>query len=240
SINDVTVTEGSDPTADFIISLNVASAVQVDVNYATVDGTATSAGDYTATTGTVSFAPAETSKTISVPINDDALAEGTESFTVTLSNNANAVIGDGSGLASIIDDEQAPLSCGEPAYSPSTDQGIFLWQDCATSEWHLRTTGGGSSSGVRYKGDLTGTQNFTSVAEFSIEASDTFDTANPLSVVFDMKMIGSGQDGMDFTFPTGAEPCLDISKPSGATVFVGASKQVFSLPLNIETLGVCN
>ena len=43
-------------------------------------------GDYTAGTGTVTFAPGDTSETVSVQTNDDALVEGTETFDVNLSN----------------------------------------------------------------------------------------------------------------------------------------------------------
>ncbi|MEY2508152.1 MAG: hypothetical protein QOH01_2481 [Verrucomicrobiota bacterium] len=55
-------------------------------NYTTVNGTASSGSDYTATSGTVNFAPGETQETIVVSINDDAFIEGDESFSVTLSN----------------------------------------------------------------------------------------------------------------------------------------------------------
>jgi len=54
------------------------------VDYATADGTAHSAVDYTATTGHLTFAPGETSKTISIPIIDNTLRDGTRTFTVAL------------------------------------------------------------------------------------------------------------------------------------------------------------
>ena len=56
------------------------------VDYATQDGTATQKGDYTIKRGTLSFAAGETSKTIEVPIVDDVFVEGSENFTVNLSN----------------------------------------------------------------------------------------------------------------------------------------------------------
>ena len=59
------------------------------VEYETTDGTATAGQDYTATSGTLTFANGETSKTIQVPILDDATTEPDETFTLSLKNAAN-------------------------------------------------------------------------------------------------------------------------------------------------------
>ena len=87
--------------AVFTVILPAPSAQEVRVDYATADGTAkdgvgeSGAGipDYTATSGTLTFLPGETSKTISVPIINDPAMEGSETFTVTLSNPSNATLG---------------------------------------------------------------------------------------------------------------------------------------------------
>ena len=55
-----------------------------------MNGTATAGADYTAASGTLTFAPGETSKTISVVIKGDAPTEGTEDFHVMLSNPTGA------------------------------------------------------------------------------------------------------------------------------------------------------
>ena len=68
----------TDPAMTFTVTLSRAAAGAATVRYATRDGTATRDDDYTFTRGTVSFAAGETSKTVSVPILDDAIDEGEE------------------------------------------------------------------------------------------------------------------------------------------------------------------
>ena len=87
SVASVTATEGPDATLDFTVSLNAQDDCrEVTVNYATADGTATAGEDYTAVSGTLTFAPSETSKTVSVPIIDDSVSDGSETLTFTISN----------------------------------------------------------------------------------------------------------------------------------------------------------
>lgn len=62
------------------------TAGNLTVDYTTVDGTAIAGQDYTATAGTLNFSAGETSKTIQIPILDDATTEPDETFTVTLRN----------------------------------------------------------------------------------------------------------------------------------------------------------
>ncbi|NRT55988.1 hypothetical protein HNQ01_001723 [Leptothrix sp. C29] len=107
SINDVVVNEGAG-TATFTVTLTGATTQTTTVAFATADGTAKAGSDYTAVSGTLTFAPGETTKTITVPILNDAVYEGPESFTVNLSAPTNAVIADGSGLGTIKDDGTGP------------------------------------------------------------------------------------------------------------------------------------
>ena len=107
SIGDVSVDEGAG-TAIFGVELDVASGEQVTVDYATSDGTATAGADYTAATETLTFAPGQESKDIRVTLEDDALAEGAETFTVRLSNATNARIADAEATGTITDDEGTP------------------------------------------------------------------------------------------------------------------------------------
>ena len=71
SVADASVAEpgaGQTATLDFAVTLGRAGPGTVTVAYATADGTATAGSDYTAASGTLSFAAGETSKTVSVPV----------------------------------------------------------------------------------------------------------------------------------------------------------------------------
>ena len=78
--------EESSGSIDFAVTLDKAARDAVSVDWATADGTATAGTDYTAASGTLTFAPGETSKTVTVVLQDDAIDEGTETFTLQLSN----------------------------------------------------------------------------------------------------------------------------------------------------------
>ena len=101
SVADARVEEGDEVTLDFAVSLNRAASGTVTVDYATSDGTATAGTDYTATSGTLTFAAGETVKTVSVPVLDDAHDEGEENLTLTLSNASGAWIEDGEATGTI-------------------------------------------------------------------------------------------------------------------------------------------
>ncbi len=82
------------------------------VDFATANGTATAGLDYTATNGTLNFAPGETNQTITVPILNDGLPEPSayESFTITLSNPTNAVLGTRLACSARITDNDKALA----------------------------------------------------------------------------------------------------------------------------------
>jgi hypothetical protein len=106
-INDVTVVERNTGAvaATFTVTLSAASADTVTVAYATGGGTAIAGSDYQAASGALTFAPGETSKTITVGVTGDRLGEPNETFVVNLSNPTNATIADGQGVGTIVDDE---------------------------------------------------------------------------------------------------------------------------------------
>ena len=90
SVADAEVQEGPEAALDFTVTLSRAAGETVTVAYATADGTASAGEDYTATSGTLSFAADETEKTVSVAVLDDVLDEGAETMTLRLSNPSPA------------------------------------------------------------------------------------------------------------------------------------------------------
>ncbi|HUQ34402.1 MAG TPA: lamin tail domain-containing protein, partial [Pyrinomonadaceae bacterium] len=99
----------------------------VSINYATSNGSATSGSDYTATSGTLSYANSETSKTFSVPVIDDTTYEGNETVNLLLSSpTGGATLGSpSSAVLTIIENDPQPnqpiaTNCPNP---PSTVQG---------------------------------------------------------------------------------------------------------------------
>ena len=90
----------------------MASENNVTVQYTTANGTA-SADDYIATSGTLDFAPGETSKQVNVSVIGDVFVEPTEFFFVNLGTPTNAKINDSQGQATIINDDE-PLRFDKP------------------------------------------------------------------------------------------------------------------------------
>lgn len=129
SINDITVTEGNSGTGNavFTVQLSAASTQAIAVNFATVNGTATAGADYTAQSGTLNFAPGQTSLTLSVPVIGDTSNEPTETFQVNLSGATNATIADGTGVATIQDND-APLQQGKFNYGEALQKSILFYE----------------------------------------------------------------------------------------------------------------
>ncbi|MEO8434757.1 MAG: Calx-beta domain-containing protein, partial [Pyrinomonadaceae bacterium] len=112
SINDLSQSEGNSGTTPFTFAVGLSnpSSQIITVNYALVNGTATTAdSDYTSIpAGTLTFNPGELSKPIAVPVNGDTKFESDETFVINLSNPANATIADNEGQGTIANDDSQP------------------------------------------------------------------------------------------------------------------------------------
>ncbi|MDA0245739.1 MAG: lamin tail domain-containing protein [Chloroflexi bacterium] len=115
------VNEGA--TAWFTVTLAHASGMTITVDYATVNGTAVAGQDFVPTNGTLTFAPGQTSQTISVTLLADGLDEPNETLAVWLSNPNRAYLGQWQGTAVIGDGDPAPLVHLGGTAGPEGDSG---------------------------------------------------------------------------------------------------------------------
>jgi hypothetical protein len=115
SINNVSVTEGPGTTyAILTVTLSVASTDTVTVDYVTANNTAVSGTNYVTTSGTLTFPPGTTTKTISIPVVDNSQPDNGNTFYVNLSNPTNASIIGLTGTVTINDtDAGNPLATTE-------------------------------------------------------------------------------------------------------------------------------
>ena len=111
-------------SATITVNLSAASTQQVMVNYATSNGTATAGSDYTATSGTLTFSPGQTSKTFSVSIINDSTPEPTETVNLTLSSPVNAALESPStAVLNILDDDLPTVYFSQSSYSVNENAG---------------------------------------------------------------------------------------------------------------------
>ena len=90
----------------FTVTLSSASAQTVTVSFATTNGTATTADhDYQAANGTLTFAPGETTKTITIIVYGDKKKEADETFFLDLSGAVGGFITKARGAGTILDDD---------------------------------------------------------------------------------------------------------------------------------------
>jgi hypothetical protein len=110
SIGDVTRAEGKrnkTTTFTFTVTLSVAYDQPVTMSFSTLNGTATTGdNDYVAKSGTLTFAPGETTKTIAIVVVGDSRRESNESFYLDLSGNStNSVLDKMRGIGTIFNDD---------------------------------------------------------------------------------------------------------------------------------------
>jgi hypothetical protein len=160
-INDISVTEGQSGkvNANLTVSLSAPSGQTISVGHSTADGTATAGADYTAGGGNLVFTPGQASKTVTVQVNSDTVDEPDETFFVNLSGPVNAVIADGQGIGTIIDDDgPATISIEDAAVTEGnagTADAIFTVSLRAPSGQDVtveyQTTNGSATAPVDYQ-----------------------------------------------------------------------------------------
>ena len=123
SVADARADEGADLI--FKVTLDRAADDTVSVAYATANGAAKAGKDYTAVSGTLSFAPGDTEGTVTVETLDDAMDEGDETFLLRLSRPAGTALADPSAVGTIVNEDPLPaaltIHCGRSSAEHAVD-----------------------------------------------------------------------------------------------------------------------
>ena len=106
SVADATAQEGAQLA--FRVTLSRASERRVSVSYRTEDGTATAGEDYSAVDGTLTFAPGETAKTVTVVTLDDSIDDDGETVTLRLTSYSGAYLEDDKATGTIHNSDLLP------------------------------------------------------------------------------------------------------------------------------------
>ncbi|WP_317169958.1 Ig-like domain-containing protein [Pedobacter sp. SG918] len=209
AINNISVAEDiTGGLATFTVTLTGAVQNSFTVNFATADGTAVQPGDYTATSGTITFPTGSVSgatQTFTVPIIDDNIAETTETFTATLSGVTGLVtIATATGTATITDNDSsiASITAGTPGNENGPVNGTFtvtLSNPSSQPTTITYTLGGTATEGSDYSaivtktitipaGQTTGTITIPVLTDNIVEGTETViatltSSGNPLVTV---------------------------------------------------------
>jgi len=131
SVDDPSLAEGDSGTTDLTYTVTLSKTVLYDVtvDYAITPGTAATPSDYVANdplSGTLTFAPGDTTKTVKVSVKGDTLVEPDETLTFTLSNPTDATLADATGTGTITNDDTLPtVSIDDVARAENASPATF-------------------------------------------------------------------------------------------------------------------
>jgi hypothetical protein len=133
----------------------------------------------------------------------------------------------------------APVyQCGPPPLNGAVDKGIFLWRDCPTGEWRIKTAAGGGA--VITGGTISSTAAYNSVKGVSLNTADKLDhTTDPKKIAFRFDTRGSATDGVNFIPKDAASTCIRIDTPAGSSIFYGPFRKPLAPPFDLETQKPC-
>jgi glucose/arabinose dehydrogenase len=191
---------------------------EASIDYRTVDASAKAGSDYTAVSGRLTFAATDTSKSITIPILNDMIAEGNENFNLTIDNPIGNVtlLAPRTATINILDDE-APTP-------------LFAFNDFSRVD-DLTLNGNASQQGTSLQ--LTPNQKGQAGTAFferplAVNANTSFSTR------FQFQLAGgtNGGDGFTFVLQNDANNIKSIGGPAGGLGYVGIGK---SLAIEFDT-----
>ena len=161
---------------------------------------------------------------------------GTDSFTYSAFDGLQL-----SNTGTVTIDVQPPLNqvfCGEPAIDNTVDRATFLWRDCTTGVWSLRSTGGNSANRLDFAGEFTVIGGLQNLIPVQIEASDTLDDSVANRFSYNLIIYGSSVDGFDFE--VGPDACFTPDQSNGLPIFLGQSRTALTTSdISLTTANVC-
>ena len=210
NVNDVTLAEGQAGTTafNFTVTLSPARNVPVTVDYNTADYTAIAGSDYAAVSGRLTFAPGETSKTVSVPVTGERHFESDEGFYVILSGATNALIDDAYGFGTVLnDDVQINLNGGGAV-----------------------TEGDGGTTGMTFTVTLSGPSDAPVTVDLAT-ADGTASAGEDYAALSDHLTFAPGETSKSVTVPVNGDSTLEfnedflvnLSNAAGADVGAGSA-----------------
>jgi regulation of enolase protein 1 (concanavalin A-like superfamily) len=203
--------------ASIPVILSSPASVPVTIDYATnTSGTAAAGADFTAISGTLTFAPGEVFKTISLPVLDDTLVETSETVQIELSNASATVLGTTSIHTFTISDDDTPVvtlsatdaAAAEHATTPDTGTFTFTRNSTAGSLTVNFTRSGTATSGSDYTSIAT-----PGAVTFTDGQATTTITVTPLN-----NTTAESDETVILTLTSGSG--YTVGSPSSATVII--------------------
>ena len=253
SISSAGKSEGTSGTSNlsFTVTLSKTSSTPITVSYATADGTATAGQDYTAASGTITFAAGQTSKTVKVAVVGDTTVEADETFTVTLSNPSGATISRATATGTIRNDDVAlpTVSIADATKtegsSGTSNLGFTVTlSKAATSTVTVKyaTSNGTATAGQDYTagsgtitfsaGQTSKTVNVAVIGDTTVEPDETFTVtlSSPSGATVSRATVTGTISNDDVTTPQ--TPTIAISDASIAEGDSGTATMAFTLSLS--------
>lgn len=250
SVNDGSALEGNPSEANtsitFTVSLDQPTTVPVSVAYSTADGTASSATDYDAASGTLTFAPGETSRTVTVNLNRDIAYEADETFALNLLSPNGVTIADGQGIGTIRNDDTPPTISATAASVQEGNAGTTAMTFTVTL-----STPSGLPVSVNYTtqddtatagSDYSSTSGTVTVAPGQTQATFTIDVAGDASRELDERFFVNFSNPVYGTLGTTQVtgtivndddiPSISVDSPSAAEGDVGSTNLAFTVTLS--------
>ena len=209
------VVEGDDGSRDltFRVAQSGISGSDVTVEYATSDGTAEAGEDYTATHGTLTIKAGDAGGEVKVPVTGDTAVEEVETVTLTISEPANATIGDGMDKATgiIYDDDEAIVP--PPAVPVISVAGVRVNEgDSGTTPALFTVSLSAPSTNTVSVNYVTSDGTATSGADFALAAGPLAFAPGERTKTVSVPVIGDHRDEADETF------ALVLVDPRNATL----------------------